>query len=96
MGVAGCVMLWECLSMNKHLSEGDSCHYPLAPPSAGCVTVVCSDKTGTLTENELTATEVYSTSGQHAVVRGGEGSGQRAVVKGGRGRGQCGVVDGRG
>ena len=72
--------------MNKHLSEGDSCHYPLAPPSAGCVTVVCSDKTGTLTENELTATEVYSTSGQHAVVRGGgEGSGQHAVVKGGRG-----------
>lgn len=43
---------------------------PLAPPPAGCVTVVCSDKTGTLTENELTATEVYSTRGQHAVVRG--------------------------
>ena len=71
--------------MNEHLSEGDSCHYPLASLPAGCVTVVCSDKTGTLTENELTATEVYSTSGQHAVVRGGEGSGQRAVVKGGRG-----------
>ena len=41
--------------------------------------MVCSDKTGTLTENELTATEVYSTRGQHAVVRG---RGQHAVVRG--------------
>ena len=71
----GSVVLWECLSMNERLSEGNSRHYPLATPPAGCVTVVCSDKTGTLTENELTATEVYSTDGQHAVVRGGEGSG---------------------
>jgi Ca2+-transporting ATPase len=34
----------------------------------GCVTVVCSDKTGTLTENELTVTELHTTTGLHVSV----------------------------
>ena len=34
----------------------------------GCVNVVCSDKTGTVTLNELTALEIFTTSGLKATV----------------------------
>ncbi|XP_025115359.1 calcium-transporting ATPase type 2C member 1-like [Pomacea canaliculata] len=36
----------------------------------GCVNVICSDKTGTLTKNEMTVTQIYSADGTLAEVTG--------------------------
>ncbi|XP_067304255.1 calcium-transporting ATPase type 2C member 1 [Pseudorasbora parva] len=36
----------------------------------GCCNVICSDKTGTLTKNEMTVTHLFTSDGQHAEVSG--------------------------
>ena len=36
--------------------------------SVGCVDVICSDKTGTLTKNEMTVTQIYTSDGYLAEV----------------------------
>lgn len=40
---------------------------PSASPS-GCCNVICSDKTGTLTKNEMTVTQLFTADGLHAEV----------------------------
>lgn len=34
----------------------------------GCASVICSDKTGTLTKNEMTATQIFTADGHYAEV----------------------------
>lgn len=36
--------------------------------SLGCCNVICSDKTGTLTKNEMTVTHIFTSDGLHAEV----------------------------
>lgn len=48
----------------------------------GCVTAVCSDKTGTLTKNEMTVTHILSSDGQNAEVTGSGYNGEGDVLCG--------------
>lgn len=49
----------------------------------GCASVICSDKTGTLTKNEMTATQIFTADGYYAEVSGvGYNSSGEVIIEG--------------
>lgn len=81
-GLPAIVTIVLALSVNRILSRGAIIRKLHAVETLGSATVICADKTGTITENKMTATDIYTLGKRFTVTGGGNSATGKLLFEG--------------
>ncbi len=74
-GLPATVTIALALAVSRMLKQNALVHKLHSVETLGCASVICTDKTGTVTENKMTVTRLWTDSGEHTLTGQGNKTG---------------------